>query len=679
MVLRGECLRLDGGELPYAPLAAALRDAPPERARRGARASSGPRCAPSSSARSRSSARAAGRRRSEPTGSPRRGVYEALISCSACLGRPRAGAARARGPALGGPLDARVRALPRARAARERVAVAMTFRTGELSADHPVREMLAELQYHDRVDARRARPAGPRGRRARSSRASSARRRRRLVDEVHERCGGNPLFAEELLSARLSETGGELPARLADALRVRLRRVLRAGAPAAALRGRDRPPGAAGPARRRRGRGRAGAVGARCATRVDHHLLVHRGDGTFAFRHDVMREAVYADLLPRRAGGRPRRGRRARWASGARSAELAFHWRAAGRDAEALRASVAAGLEAEDARAFGEALRHFAPRSSLGRGRHGPAAGPRRAARPRLRPARATRASTTRPSPGARRRCGCSTAAPTPRAPRASSSGSAACRRSPATAGTARSPRRCGCCPHEDRAGRARLLGAEAYALWAVQPARRGARALRGGAGAVGRARRGRVRAHGARPRLRLRGDPERRRGPPAQAIGALELLERPERPALRAPLPGRGAAPARRASPTRSRSPRTGERHARRLGMEASFGRFLALNAATDEFLLGRWDAAGARLAGDRRRDDLEPWNAIARGQVAGAAAARARAARGGAGASCEAARVLCERRAGRVRPGGLRRAGRARAVARGPARRARALVRTG
>ena len=28
LVLRGDCLRLDGGELPYAPLAAALRDAP---------------------------------------------------------------------------------------------------------------------------------------------------------------------------------------------------------------------------------------------------------------------------------------------------------------------------------------------------------------------------------------------------------------------------------------------------------------------------------------------------------------------------------------------------------------------------------------------------------------------------------------------------------------------------
>ena len=48
------------------------------------------------------------------------------------------------------------------------------------------------------------------------------------------------------------------------------------------------------------------------------------------------------------------------------------------------------------------------------------------------------------------------------------------------------------------------------------------------------------------------------------------------------------------------------------------SFGRFLALNAATDEFLLGRWEAAEARLAelGDA---DLEPWNAITRNQIAG------------------------------------------------------------
>ena len=85
------------------------------------------------------------------------------------------------------------------------------------------------------------------------------------------------------------------------------------------------------------------------------------------------------------------------------------------------------------------------------------------------------------------------------------------------------------------------------------------------------------------------------------------------------------------------------GERHARELGMEASFGRFLVLNAATDEFLLGRWDSAGERLAaiGDA---DLEPWNAIARGQVAGALLlARGRLEE--ALAALEAARILCER----------------------------------
>ena len=62
----------------------------------------------------------------------------------------------------------------------------------------------------------------------------------------------------------------------------------------------------------------------------------------------------------------------------------------------------------------------------------------------------------------------------------------------------------------------------------------------------------------------------------------------------------------------------REGEDHARRLGMQASFGRFLALNATMDEFALGRWEAAEARLA-ELDGADLEPWNAITRGQVAG------------------------------------------------------------
>ena len=60
------------------------------------------------------------------------------------------------------------------------------------------------------------------------------------------------------------------------------------------------------------------------------------------------------------------------------------------------------------------------------------------------------------------------------------------------------------------------------------------------------------------------------------------------------------------------------GERLARHFGMEASFGRFLALNAATDEFLLGRWDRVEMRLAAVGT-DGLEPWDSIARGQVAG------------------------------------------------------------
>jgi hypothetical protein len=90
------------------------------------------------------------------------------------------------------------------------------------------------------------------------------------------------------------------------------------------------------------------------------------GDGD-EFRHALLREVAYADLLP---------GERARlhgevaaavaahpgWADGAGAtvaAELAHHWEAAGDLERALPAAVEAGVEAERAYAFAEAHRQF--------------------------------------------------------------------------------------------------------------------------------------------------------------------------------------------------------------------------------------------------------------------------------------------------------------------------------
>jgi DNA-binding CsgD family transcriptional regulator/tetratricopeptide (TPR) repeat protein len=90
------------------------------------------------------------------------------------------------------------------------------------------------------------------------------------------------------------------------------------------------------------------------------------GDG-YEFRHALLREVAYADLLP---------GERARlhgevaaalaahpgWAGGTAAtvaAELAHHWEAAGDTERALPAAVEAGVQAERAYAFAEAHRHL--------------------------------------------------------------------------------------------------------------------------------------------------------------------------------------------------------------------------------------------------------------------------------------------------------------------------------
>ena len=100
---------------------------------------------------------------------------------------------------------------------------------------------------------------------------------------------------------------------------------------------------------------------------VTHHVLVRSGGDAYAFRHALLREAVYADVLP---------GERARLhaaiaralndapdlaseGAAVAAAERAHHWKAAHELDEALAASVAAGRAAARIAAFPEAQRHF--------------------------------------------------------------------------------------------------------------------------------------------------------------------------------------------------------------------------------------------------------------------------------------------------------------------------------
>ena len=100
---------------------------------------------------------------------------------------------------------------------------------------------------------------------------------------------------------------------------------------------------------------------------VTQHVLVRSGGDAYAFRHALLREAVYADVLP---------GERARFhaaiaralsdapdlaseGAAVAAAELAHHWKAAHELDEALAASVEAGRSAARIAAFPEAQRHF--------------------------------------------------------------------------------------------------------------------------------------------------------------------------------------------------------------------------------------------------------------------------------------------------------------------------------
>jgi DNA-binding CsgD family transcriptional regulator/tetratricopeptide (TPR) repeat protein len=181
----------------------------------------------------------------------------------------------------------------------------------------------------------------------------------RAVRGIVERAEGNAFFTEELVAAAESGTG-VLPVALADLLLVRLDRLddeARQVVRAAAVSGRrvshevlaqvvELEPGALD-----------GAI----RTAVERNLLVPTPGDVYAFRHALLAEAVYDDLLP---GERIRLHAAyatalAKGGFGGTAAELARHARAAGDLPTAARASIAAGDEAMTVAGPDEAARHY--------------------------------------------------------------------------------------------------------------------------------------------------------------------------------------------------------------------------------------------------------------------------------------------------------------------------------
>ncbi len=246
-----------------------------------------------------------------------------------------------------------------ARLRSQRLLVVATYRADDLHRTHPLRPLLSELVRLPAVDRMDLTPFSAADAR-RFVEALSDDLPEDVVRQVAERSEGNAFFAEELIAVATCDDRS-LPSALADVLLSRVeslspeaQHVLRV----ASVRGRR--------VRHDRLREAAGMsdieLDRTLRELVQHHLLVVNDDEVYSFRHALLREAVYGDLLP---------GERVRLHA-AYAHHLAQHLDERGAAAAlahhafqshdlplALKASIQASKEAERAGAPAESLRYL--------------------------------------------------------------------------------------------------------------------------------------------------------------------------------------------------------------------------------------------------------------------------------------------------------------------------------
>lgn len=246
-----------------------------------------------------------------------------------------------------------------ARLRSEAVLLIGSYRADDLHRRHPLRPVLAELGRHPRVERVDLPPFTADELRAFTTAVVGDPLPEDVLARVRRRSEGNAYFAEELLEAR--GAGTDLPGSLADVLRARLeqldpgvQRLVRAASAA----GRR----VAEPLLRAVAGAGTDGPGFDVALRdaVAHHVLVGE-DGRIAFRHALLAEAVYADLLPGEQVGLHRAYLLAAAADPtlATSAERAHHALLSHDTRLALLASRDAAREAGRVLAPAEELRHL--------------------------------------------------------------------------------------------------------------------------------------------------------------------------------------------------------------------------------------------------------------------------------------------------------------------------------
>jgi DNA-binding CsgD family transcriptional regulator/tetratricopeptide (TPR) repeat protein len=243
---------------------------------------------------------------------------------------------------------------------RERVVLVLTYRRDELHRRHALRPLLSELERLERAHRIELEPFDRAELGEVLADILGAEPKAQLLERLYVRSEGNPLYTEELLAAGLDGRGAA-PQSLRDAFMTRIERLSpdaqRAARAVAVGRALDEAMIAVVTGSDRE------AIQVALRETVSEQVLITDEEERFCFRHALLREALYDDLLPGERGEwhlalalaleaatpLPDDGREAE-----RATIIASHYASAGDQPAALRASVHAALVAERVHAYGE-------------------------------------------------------------------------------------------------------------------------------------------------------------------------------------------------------------------------------------------------------------------------------------------------------------------------------------
>ncbi len=242
----------------------------------------------------------------------------------------------------------------------------LTYRSEALGRRHSLQPLLAELRRSRRAEFIDLQPFTLPEMVAQLHGILGRPPEEELVKLTWDRSDGNAFFAEELVAAVGYGYGNELPPTLRHILLCRIdvlpeaaRRVLRLVAVASDQVSYRLLAEVAGVA--------DSDLVAALRDCVEHQLLAVNTDGTtYRFRHSLMQEVLYEELLPGERqlfhaayGQALSRALDRRRPDSVAAAKLAYHWYAAGDPERALGAAVEAAVAAAAIYGFAEAQRHY--------------------------------------------------------------------------------------------------------------------------------------------------------------------------------------------------------------------------------------------------------------------------------------------------------------------------------